>query len=117
MTSAELKDKCVELLEERKASNVKVIDIEGVSSMSDYFIIATGTSSTNIIAMSEYLELKLKEIGISPNHVEGYRSSNWILLDYGDIVIHIFLESERKYYNLEDFWQNQSVQNSDYERE
>lgn len=111
MTSSELKDKCVELLEERKASNIKVIDIGEVSSISDYFIIATGTSNTNIVAMSEYLEFKLKEIGISPNHVEGYRSSNWILLDYGDIVVHIFLESDRKYYNLEEFWQNQTVKN------
>lgn len=99
-----LVDKIVEILEDKKAREVNIIDIKNISVLADYFVICSGTSTTHIKALSDELEVKLKELGIVYHHKEGYNSARWVLLDYGDIVVHIFHEEDRGFYNLERMW-------------
>lgn len=101
-----LKEKTVEALESKKAKDINVIDINNVSTLGDYFIICNGTSTTHIKSLSDEVETKLEELGIRPLHKEGYESARWILLDYGSIVVHIFHEEDRAFYNLERLWRD-----------
>lgn len=75
-----------------------------MSSVCNYFVIASGTSTTHVRALAEHIEKKLKEKGQGLWHIEGAREASWVLLDYGDVVAHIFLEETRRYYNLEHLW-------------
>ncbi|MDD7292547.1 MAG: ribosome silencing factor, partial [Clostridiaceae bacterium] len=77
-----------------------------VSVLCDYFVIATGTGSTHVKALADELEFQLGEKGIKPHHVEGYRSNSWILLDYGEVVVHVFTRESRAFYDLDRLWQN-----------
>ncbi|MCX7922213.1 MAG: ribosome silencing factor [Clostridia bacterium] len=104
MESKEMVEKIVGFLEEKKAKNINVIDIKDVSTLADYFVICSGTSTTHIKAMTDELEIKMKENGINYLHKEGYNSARWILLDYADVVVHIFHEEDRDFYNLERLW-------------
>jgi ribosome-associated protein len=92
------------LLEEKKAKDILILDLRKITQISDFFIICTGNSKTHIKAISEYLREKLKEKKIKIYGEEGEKESGWILLDCGNIVIHIFQEEERKYYQLEKLW-------------
>ncbi|MCR5420676.1 MAG: ribosome silencing factor [Lachnospiraceae bacterium] len=94
----------VNALNEKKALDIKVIDISKISIMADYFIIASGTNINQIQAMSDNIQEKMSKINYSPKQIEGYDSANWILLDYIDIVIHIFDKESRAFYNLEHIW-------------
>jgi ribosome-associated protein len=98
--------KIVELLDEKKAHDIKVIDIADVSSLADYFVICTGNSTTQIKALADHVEEKLAEIGYIPSHKEGYSTASWILVDYGFVVIHIFHNESRQFYDLERLWPN-----------
>ncbi len=100
----EKKEIAIEVLKNKKAQDIKVIDISELSILADYFIIATGTSSTHVQSLAENLEEKLNEAGFDMHHKEGFRSGSWILLDYYDIVIHLFSKEERDFYNLERLW-------------
>ena len=80
--------------------------IKDVTTITDYFVIASGTSSTHIKALADNLEYELKEDGIYPNKIEGYETGTWILLDYADVVVHIFTEQERQKYKIEELWDN-----------
>ena len=100
----EKKEIAIEVLKNKKAQDIKVIDISELSILADYFIIATGTSSTHVQSLAENLEEKLNEAGFDIHHKEGFRSGSWILLDYYDIVIHLFSKEERDFYNLERLW-------------
>ncbi|HHV96494.1 MAG TPA: ribosome silencing factor [Clostridiaceae bacterium] len=104
MNSAELSEKISHILLDKKARDVDIIKIENLTILTDYFIICTGTSTTHIRTLADEVIIKLREEGIECHHVEGYESSRWILLDYGNVVVHIFHEEERKYYNLERLW-------------
>lgn len=97
-------DTAVEILDSKKARDIDVIDISGISVLADYFIICSGTSSTHIKALADELEEKMSEAGYQCLRKEGYDSAGWILLDYGDIVVHIFREEERGFYKLERLW-------------
>lgn len=97
-------DKIVEILDSKKAKDINVISIENISSLSDYFVICNGTSSTHIKTLADELEEKMEELGLRCYHKEGYNSARWILLDYGDVVVHIFHEEDRGFYNLERLW-------------
>ena len=99
-----MSDRIVDILEEKKAKDISVINITDVSILADYFIICSGTSTTHIRTLADELEDKMKEAGYSLLHKEGYDSSRWVLLDYGDIVVHIFHEEDRNFYNLERLW-------------
>ncbi|MBO4902561.1 MAG: ribosome silencing factor [Lachnospiraceae bacterium] len=91
-------------LDEKKAYDIKVIDISKVSILADYFMIATGSNINQIHAMTDLVEEKLSKEGYHPRAVEGYRLGNWILMDYQDVVIHIFDQESREFYDLERIW-------------
>lgn len=97
-------DTIVSLLEDKKAKDVSVINIERISVLTDYFVICSGTSTTHIRALADEVETKLKEQGIEFYHKEGYETCRWVLLDYGEVVIHIFHQEDREFYNLERLW-------------
>jgi ribosome-associated protein len=83
---------------------MKILDLNGVSSFTDYFVICTGTSTRHTQAISDAVVEELKNAGIRPAHVEGYAKAEWILIDYLNFVVHIFLESARHFYDLERLW-------------
>lgn len=94
----------VEALSEKKGDDTVVLDLRGLTQIADYFIICTGSSVPHIRALSDGVESKLKESKIKPLHIEGQRNNSWIILDYGDILVHIFNPETREYYELERFW-------------
>lgn len=97
----------VSTLDKHLAKDIRMIDVEDVTSICDCFVIAHGNSSTQVKALSDYVEQELKEQhGIEPLRVEGYQSSNWILLDYGDVIVHVFNEEMRGFYDLERLWKD-----------
>lgn len=98
------KEKVIEILRDKKAKDIKIINIGQLSTLADFFVIATGTSTTHIQALADNLEEKMEESGYPIHHKEGFRSGRWILLDYFDIVIHLFSKDEREFYNLERLW-------------
>lgn len=96
----------IDSLEDSKAKNIKAIDIRNLTTIAYYFVIASGTSVTHIKALNDNLVKKLSENGLEPLRIEGYNHARWILLDYGDIIVHIFHEEDREYYGLERLWQD-----------
>lgn len=104
MTSLELAKKAAELLDNKKAMRLNVIKVEDISSLADYFVIASGTSNTHVRSLSDELEEKLKEEGVAPTRIEGYRSNSWILLDYSSVVVHVFTQEARDFYDLDRLW-------------
>ncbi|MDY3715841.1 MAG: ribosome silencing factor [Blautia sp.] len=109
MNSKELARMACEALEDKKALDVKIIDIEQVSTLADYFIIASGTNRNQVQAMADNVEEVLGRAGYEPKQIEGYQTGNWILMDYRDIVIHVFDEENRLFYDLERIWRDGSV--------
>ncbi len=106
MTSLETARLAVKALLRLKGLDVSVIKIRDISSIADYFVVATGTSNTHVRALADEVEYRLDNEGISVSHIEGYRSDSWILLDYVDVVVHVFSDEGRKYYDLERLWQD-----------
>ena len=104
MTSKELTKLAVAALEDRKAEDVTVIDISEISPIADYFIIANGTNQNQLQAMRD-----LYKAGVKVQQIEGNQSSTWILMDYGDIIIHIFSKEDRLFYDLERTWRDGKV--------
>lgn len=102
--SRKLADDVVAMLDSRKAKNIEVIHTEKLNAVTDYFIICSGTSSTHLRGIADEVLEKMKERGLVCAHLEGYDTANWILLDYIDVVIHIFQEADREYYNIERLW-------------
>lgn len=95
--------------EDKKARDITVLDISQISIICDYFLICTGRSSTQVQAVAEYIQDQLEEANIRPLRREGFREGTWVLLDYGDVVIHVFQEMERNFYNLERLWGDAQV--------
>ncbi len=93
-------------LEEKKALDLSIIDIDKVSVIADYFVIASGSNTNQIQAMTDEVEERLSKAGFVPKHIEGYRSANWVLMDYGDVIVHIFDVENRAFYNLERIWKD-----------
>lgn len=106
MTTYEQAVKTAEILSKKLATDIKVIEISDVSVLADYMVIATGRSSTQVKALADEVEFKLAQEGVSVSHIEGYRSNNWILLDYIDVIVNIFDEEARDFYDLERLWQD-----------
>lgn len=96
----------LEALEDKKAGDIKVIEIGDISPVADYFVIADGTSSSQLEAMVDSVSEKLHGLGVDPKRVEGNRNNGWILMDYGDIVVHVFSTQDRKFYDLERVWRD-----------
>lgn len=103
-----------EALDSKKAEDIKVIEISSISVIADYFIIANGNSSSQVEAMVSEVEEKLGRAGCSPKRIEGVRSSGWVLMDYGDIVVHVFSKEDRLFYDLERIWRDgKNIEKSD----
>jgi ribosome-associated protein len=88
----------------RKARDLLLLDLRRLSSATDFFLIASGTSDLHVRAIAEHIMEELKKSGVRPDHVEGLRSGHWVLLDYIDFVIHIFHPAAREFYQLERLW-------------
>lgn len=106
MTSLETAKLAAMALDSKKGLDIKIIKIDSVSILADYMVIAAGASSTQIKALAEEVEYKLDEAGISVSHIEGHRNDSWILLDYVDVIVHVFSEESRDFYDLERLWQD-----------
>ena len=105
----EMADIAVKALEEKKAIDIKIIDISHISTLADYFIIASGSNRSQVQAMADAVDEALDKMGVHARSTEGYQNANWILLDYGDIVVHIFDEENRLFYDLERIWRDGRV--------
>ena len=90
----------------KKGLDIQVIEISDITVLADYMVIATGTSSTHVKALADEVEYKLDEAGISVSHIEGYRSNSWILLDYVDVIVNVFSDEARDFYDLDRLWQD-----------
>ncbi|MDO4328191.1 MAG: ribosome silencing factor [Lachnospiraceae bacterium] len=93
-------------LEEKKGEDIQIIDIQGVSVLADYFIIANGNNSNQVQAMADQVQEDLAKAGYQCKQVEGYQSANWILMDYKDIIVHVFCREDRLFYDLERIWRD-----------
>jgi ribosome-associated protein len=96
--------RAVELAGDRKARDVVVMDLRGISSATDYFLIASGTSDTHVKSIADNVIEELKKDGVRPSHVEGLRGGRWVLIDYIDFVVHVFHPAAREFYQLERLW-------------
>ena len=97
----------VRAAESKKAADIKVLDLSGITSFADYFVLCTGANARQIQAISDEVGLRIKhEAGELPISVEGYPQAEWILADYGDLLVHIFSPKAREYYSLERLWRN-----------
>ena len=99
----------VKALDEKKAMDIKVIDIHEVSVLADYFIIASGSNQNQVQAMVDNVEEQLGKAGYEPKQIEGTKNSSWILMDYADLIIHIFDEENRLFYDLERIWRDGKI--------
>ena len=106
MTSLELAKEAAKYLNNKKAEEIKIVKIEDISSLTDYFVFATGTSNTHVNALADELEVGLKFVGIMPDHMEGYRANSWVLMDYNSVIVHIFTPESREFYDLDRLWQD-----------
>ncbi len=104
MDSEILVNRIGELILAKKGYDVKVLDLQKVTSFTDYFIIASADSDTHVKAIADGIEDVLTDDGIKCLHKEGFTGLNWVLLDYIDVVVHIFLKESRGFYNLEKLW-------------
>ena len=91
-------------LDEKKGMNIKLLKIDKVSSLADYFLICTGTSSTHVKTLCDYAEYTLEQLGEPMLGREGHRGNSWELLDFGSVVVHVFTDEARKFYDLERLW-------------
>ena len=107
MTQAEKMTRlAIKGLEEKKANDIRILDIEKISTLADYFIIASGSNRNQVQAMSDSVEELLGKEGFTPKHIEGYHNANWILMDYKDVIIHVFSKEDRGFYDLERIWRD-----------
>ncbi len=97
-------ERAAELLLDRKAEDVTLLDLRGISTTTDFFLIATGRSDTHVTALAEQLLAGLQEEGVRPTSMEGLRGGRWVLADYFDFVVHLFQPAVREFYQLERLW-------------
>src|SRR5512147_142122 len=95
---------CAEAADNKKAFDILILDLRGLTYITDYFVICSGNNTTQVSAISEEVGHTLAKAGEHPSHVEGGAESKWVLMDYGDVVVHIFEEQTRMFYSLEKLW-------------
>ena len=100
-----LLSKIEEILDSKKAIDIKEINIKDKTTIADYFIVASGTSSTHVKSLADNIEEELRKEKICPNKIEGYDTAVWVLMDYGEVIVHIFTQQERQNYSLEELWE------------
>ncbi len=113
MTSKELVKIAVQALDSKKTEDIKIVKVEGLTSITDYFVIATANSTTQVKAAADEVEFKLKQIGTEPNKIDGYQNAEWIALDYYQVIVHVFNRDTREFYSLEKLWRDGEVLNLD----
>lgn len=96
--------RAAEFMLDRKAEDVVLLELRGLSSATDFFLIATGRSDTHVTAIADFLIDEMKRIGVRPSSVEGLRGGNWVLIDYFNFVVHVFHPAAREFYQLERLW-------------
>ena len=106
MTPKEIAITAAKALDSKKGQDIKVIDVENLTSLADYFAICSGTSNTQINALCDAVEKAVNEGGEPTLHREGYRGGTWVLLDFGSVVVHVFSREARAFYDLERLWQD-----------
>ncbi len=94
----------VELAEAKKAKDIEILELKHLTIITDYFIICSGESTTQVRTIVDYIEEELKKRGIRPASIEGYNFSKWVLMDYSDVIVHVFEEQTREYYQIENLW-------------
>jgi len=94
----------VEAAEDKKAQNIIALDLTGISPVADYYVICHGNSDTQVQAITTEIRKKSEEAGVRVRGVEGFDTARWVLLDIGDVVVHVFHREEREYYNIERLW-------------
>lgn len=107
MNKAKAKETAVKIakfVDERKATDILILDMEGISDVADYCVIAGANNPNLVKAVADNVEKKMHQEGKPCEHKEGYSEGHWILMDFGDVLLHVFLESERDLYNLEQLW-------------
>lgn len=113
MNSKEMARLAIKALGDKKAEEIKIIDISEVSVIADYFIIANGTNRSQIQALSDHVEETLGKAGAPLRQIEGYQNANWVLLDFHDVIIHIFDKENRLFYDLERIWRDGKLVETD----
>ena len=109
-TALTLSHAIVDTLEEKKGENILLLDLKGVCSFTDYFVICTGVSERTLRALAEEVRLRLKSLhSTTARSVEGKASSGWVLIDYGDVIVHLFSPVLRDYYRLDDLWRDGQI--------
>lgn len=106
MDAKEMAKLAYQALEEKKAKDIKIIDIRNISVIADYFVIADGENQNQLQAMQDSVDEAFEKAGISVKQIEGNQKSTWILMDYGDIIVHIFSKEDRLFYDLERIWRD-----------
>ena len=96
-----------EKLDERKAQDIVLIDVSGATILAETFIICSGTSPNQVRMLADEAEKKMREFGRSANRIEGYREGRWIVVDFGDLLIHVFHRDERRFYDIERLWKSE----------
>ena len=104
MTPKEIALECVRALDAKKGRDIKLLETGELTTLADYFVICSATSTTQIKALADACEKALKDAGEPPHHIEGPRGGTWVLLDFSSVVVHIFNEEARKFYDLERLW-------------
>lgn len=104
MTPEVMADKIKKIIEDRKGKDIEVIPLADKTIITDYFVIASGSSTTHLRGMADEVIDELEKKGVKPAGVEGYDTASWILIDFLDVVVHLFQQSEREFYNLEKLW-------------
>lgn len=92
------------LIDDKKGLDITLLDVQGVCNIADYFVIASGNSDRQVMAIADHIEETFSKKGIRPKCIEGYRTGRWIVLDYVDVIVHVFHPEERQYYNIERIW-------------
>lgn len=104
MTSKQLALALAKTLDEKKGMDIRVLETASLTTLADYFVICTASSTTQIKSLSDACEKAMKELGEIPHHIEGHRGGIWVLLDFSSVVVHIFMDEARKFYDLERLW-------------
>lgn len=104
VTPKEMALRLAKVLDEKKGKQILVLETDDVTSLADYFVLCTGSSAPQLKALGDAAEKAMKDEGIQPHHVEGHRGGTWILQDYADVVLHLFAEEAREFYDLDRLW-------------
>lgn len=106
MTPKEMALVLAEALDSKKGQDIKVLETGALTTLADYFVICTATSTTQVKALADECEKVMKERGEAPHHIEGHRGGTWVLLDFSSVVVHLFMDEARQFYDLERLWKD-----------